>query len=179
MPAKQVRVPFKISKCSRNRWAAQQSKPRTRAPKSFWYTSYRYGANIFQVIIIFIHIDPNLWNWSENVCVTCSFCSLMPHKCFSLIKCYCIVEVWSFLTFWYQLYVCRRNINGNVWKNISSQIDFRIWPQNTYKCDFQNDLQWTQTHNHHFQTSKACLFNKKSNKPQIIIIMMRRIDKYY
>ena len=90
-----------------------------------------------------------------------------------------IVVVWSFLTFWYQLYVCRLNINGNVWKNISSQIDFRIWPQNTYKCDFQNDLQWTQTHNHHFPTSKACLFNKKSNKPQIIIIMMRIIDKYY
>ena len=44
-----------------------------------------------------------------------------------LIKCYCNVAVLSVRTFWYQIYACRLNINGYIWKNISRKIDSKMW----------------------------------------------------
>ena len=82
--------------------------------------------------------------------------------------------VLSFCTFWYQMYARRVNTNEYTWANKSHQIDSRIWHELTCKCDFQNDLQWTQTHNHHFPT-----LNTQSFKKKLVVACSKKMMRVY
>ena len=80
-----------------------------------------------------------------------------------MIVVHCTVIVLCLRTFWYQMHACRVKLNGYnfYWKIISSKIDSRIWREHIYQCDFQNYIQWTQTHNHPFPTPNTPSFKKK------------------